>query len=102
MSGLLHTNEIIEIDDEDESVVDTEVIEQAIQDVGQMVEMLDSILEQLHALRVRMRGICVVCNGEDRALSELLPLWKEEYEKGVIHRITWGQFLIEKLRGTSA
>jgi hypothetical protein len=102
MDGMLHTNEIIEIDDEDESVVDTEVIEEAIQEVGQMVEMLDAILEQLHALRVRMGGICVVYDGESQPLSALLPLWKEEYEKGVIHRITWGQFLIEKLRGACA
>jgi hypothetical protein len=93
-------NEIIEMDDE-EGVVDTEVIEQAIQEVGQMVEMLDAILEQLHALRVRMGGICVVYDGESRPLSALLPLWKEEYEQDMIHRITWGQFLIEKLGGAS-
>ncbi len=89
-------NEIIEIDDE-EGVVDTEVIEQTIHDMEQMVEMLDAILEQLHALRIRMGGICVVYDGESRPLSALLPLWKEEYEQGMMRRITWGQFLIEKL-----
>ena len=94
-------NQIIEIDDENDSVVDTEVIEEAIQEVGQMVDILDCILEQLHALRVRMGGICVVYDGESRPLSALLPLWKEEYENGMIHMITWGQFLIEKLKGAS-
>ena len=97
MDGMLHTNEIIEIDEEDWGVADTEVIELAIHEVEQMVEMLDSILEQLRALRVRMGGICVVYNGESRTLNALLPLWKEEYEQGMIHQITWGEFLIEKL-----
>ena len=89
-------NEIIENDEECDAC-DAEVIELAMQEMEQMVEMLDGILAQLHSLRTRMGGVCILCDGESRPISELLPLWKEEYEQGMIHRITWGQFLIEKL-----
>ena len=94
-------NEIIENDEECEEC-DAEVIELAMQEMEQMVEMLDGILAQLHSLRTRMSGICVLYDGENQPLSALLPLWKEEYEQGMIHQITWGQFLIEKLTGASA
>ena len=89
-------NEIIENDVECDAC-DAEVIELAMQEMEQMVEMLDGILAQLHSLRTRVSGICVLYDGENRPLSALLPLWKEEYEQGMIHQITWGQFLIEKL-----
>jgi hypothetical protein len=90
-------NEIIENDEDEDCNVDMEVIASAIEEMERMVEMLDGILTQLHTLRTRMGGVCILCDGESRPLSELLPLWKEEYEQGMIHRITWGQFLIEKL-----
>jgi len=86
-------NEIIENDEG----CDAEVIELVMQEMEQMVEMLNVILAQLHTLRTRMGGICILCDGESQPLSALLPLWKEEYEQDMIHRITWGQFLIEKL-----
>lgn len=91
-------NEIIENDEE----CDAEVIELAMQEMEQMVEMLDGILAQLHALRTKMDGMCVLYDGENRPLSALLPLWKEEYEQDMIHQITWGQFLIEKLQGLAS
>ena len=81
----------------DEGEPDLDVIESAIEEMTQTVEMLDSILVALRELLVRTGGLHILYNGEGVSLSNLLPAWKEEYEQGMIHQITWGQFLIEKL-----
>jgi hypothetical protein len=81
----------------DEGEPDLDVIESAIEEMKQTVEMLDSILVALRELLTRTGGLQIVYNGESVSLSALLPLWKEEYEQELIHHITWGQFLIEKL-----
>lgn len=81
----------------DDGEPDLDVIESAIEEMKQTVEMLDSILVALRELLTKAGGIHVVYNGESVSLGTLLHLWKEEYEQELIHRITWGQFLIEKL-----
>ena len=81
----------------DDGEPDLDVIELAIEEMKQTVEMLDSILVALRELLTKAGGLQILYNGESVSLSALLPLWKEEYEQGLIRRITWGQFLIEKL-----
>ena len=81
----------------DDGEPDLDVIESAIEEMKQTVEMLDSILVALRELFARTGGLQIVYNGESTPLGTLLHLWKEEYEQDMIHRITWGQFVIEKL-----
>ena len=86
----------------DDGEPDLDVIETAIEEMQQTVEMLDSILVALRELMTKAGGLQILYNGESVSLSALLPLWKEEYEKSAEHTITWGQFLIEKLRTGSS
>jgi hypothetical protein len=84
------------VDSDDE--LDIDILASAVEEMEQTVQMLDSILVALRELLTKAGGVYILYNGENQSLSRLLPMWKEEYEQSADHTITWGQFLIEKLR----
>ena len=84
------------MDSDDE--LDIDILASAVEEMEQTVQMLDSILVALRELLTKAGGVYILYNGENQSLSRLLPMWKEEYEQSADHTITWGQFLIEKLR----
>jgi hypothetical protein len=86
----------------DDGEPDMDIIASAIEEMEQTVQMLDSILVSLRELLTKAGGIHILYNGENQSLSRLLPMWKEEYEQSADNTITWGQFLIEKLRTGSS
>lgn len=88
--------------DSDDGEPDQDILASAVEEMKQTVEMLDSILVALRELLTKAGGVHILYNGESQSLSRLLPTWKEEYEQSTNHTITWGQFLIEKLRAGSS
>ena len=86
----------------DDGEPDQDIIASAVEEMKQTVEMLDSILVALRELLTKAGGVHILYNGESVSLTALLPLWKEEYEQSADYTITWGQFLIEKLRAVSS
>ena len=82
--------------DSQESYID--IITYCIEQYEIILEEVNSALDCLGHLQYQYNGPVVEYDGQQKRFAEWLTAWEEEFKCDTIHKITWGEFLIEKLR----
>ena len=63
-----------------------------------ILEEVNSALAILEQLQYQYNGPVVEYDGQQKRFLEWLTVWEDEFECDTIHDISWGEFIIEKLR----
>jgi hypothetical protein len=89
-------------DTDNDDVSFEDILDEATRELTVALDTLSGIVQGLNTIHTKSAGICVCIGGQNRPLLNVLDEWRREYENDTIHQITWGQFLIEKLRSSGA
>ena len=85
----------VELGDTEDSWIDD--ITACQNELEQIIIDTNDMLKRLEQIQNRIDGPSILFEGKKQSLSKWLTEWEVEAKHDTVHRITWGQFLIEKL-----